>query len=129
MAYQAIKSDQSPSNDDQKKQTDISLNELTKTEDETPGARIRAYRNAAGYSQRTLALKCDPPMDFTAIGRIERNQGYTSSTLNRLATALNCTVADFFLPAELAVWPKVREQTKEAVLTIIRNDMEASGKL
>ncbi len=107
---------------------ELDMNTLIKTEEDTPGARILAYRKAAGLAQRQLALICDPPMDFTAIGRIERNQGYTGASLNRLAKALNCKVSDFFLPAELAAWPRVREDTRSAVKVMIRNDIEAAGQ-
>ncbi len=92
-----------------------------------PGARILAYRKAAGISQRKLAEKCDPPMDFTAIGRIERNQGYTSSTLKRLAAALECDVSDFFLPPELMAWSRLPDDMKQEVSQMIKRYSKAAG--
>ncbi len=88
--------------------------------DQLPGDRIRLFRNGAGFTQRALAKKCNPPMDFTAIGRIERNQGYTSSTLKRLAEALNCDVADFFLPAEILGFKKLPAEMKQEISQTIR---------
>ena len=66
-----------------------------------PGKRIREFRNKAGRSWRDLAKLCDPPMDYTSIGRIERGYGYTGDSLERFAKVLNCEVYDFFLPDEL----------------------------
>lgn len=88
--------------------------------DKLPGDRIRLFRTGAGLTQRALAKMCNPPMDFSAIGRIERNQGYTSSTLNRLADALNCDVADFFLPAEILGFKKLPADMKQEISQTIR---------
>lgn len=112
--------------DPSKKTPDIAA--LTHPENQLPGANIRAFRKAAGMSQRKLAETCDPPMDFTAIGRIERNLGYTSSTLNRLAQALNCKVSDFFLPAELIVWKDLPADMQEEIQTLIRRYYQAARK-
>lgn len=94
---------------------------------DTPGQRIRAYRNAAKLSQRDLAVMCNPPMDFTAIGRIERNMGYTSSTLLRLAEALNCSVSDFFLPIELVTWKLLPDDMRNEIAQTIKRYSDAAG--
>ena len=95
------------------------LKQLDKA-DQLPGDRIRLFRTGAGLSQRALAKMCNPPMDFSAIGRIERNQGYTSSTLNRLADALNCDVADFFIPSKALGLKKLPIEMQDEISQIIR---------
>ena len=102
-----------------------SIEELEQA-DQLPGERILAYRKAAGYSQRALAERCDPPMDFTAIGRIEHNKGYTSSTLNRLAEALGCEVADFFIPSDLVLWRHLNEADRRHISDTIRRFWQSS---
>ncbi len=88
---------------------------------ELPGDRIRAMRKKAGHSLRDLAHMCDPPMDYTAIGRIERNMGYTSATLKRIAVSLGCTVSDFFLPDELAEFTELPQDLREDVARHVQN--------
>lgn len=102
------------------------IKQLSDAED-LPGDRIRLYRNNAGMSQRALAEKCNPPMDFTAIGRIERNQGFTRSTLVRLAKALNCEVADFFLPAEVVAWKRLPDDMRQEITQTISRYCDAAG--
>ncbi len=68
---------------------------------ELPGKRIRELRKQAGLSLRDLAAQCNPPMDYSTVGRIERNMGYTGDSLERFARVLDCEVYDFFLPDEL----------------------------
>ena len=58
-------------------------------------------RKRAGYPLRDLAARCNPPMDYSTVGRIERNMGYTGDSLERIAKVLDCEVYDFFLPDEL----------------------------
>ena len=91
-----------------------------------PGDRILAYRKAAGLTQRALAEKCDPPMDFTAIGRIEHNKGYTSSTLNRLAAALGCEVSDFFIPYEMILWRQLNDADRKHISDTIHRFWQSS---
>lgn len=86
-----------------------------------PGDRIRAFRQKAGFTMRELAEVCNPPMDFSAIGRIENNQGYTSSTLGRLAKALGCEVHDFFLSEGLSGYTQLSETQKEVVHALIKD--------
>lgn len=86
----------------------------------TPGGRIRELRQKAGYTLRELAEACDPPMDFSAVARIERNQGYTSSTLKRIAVALDCTVFDLFLPDNMAQFTCLPEEAKAEVAQYIQ---------
>lgn len=92
-----------------------------KTDRSVPGSRIVEYRQAAKLSQRALAELCDPPMDFTAIGRIERNLGYSSSTLNRIAVALGCEVSDFFLPDELVRWKTLPAAIRQNIIGLINS--------
>ncbi|MGI9278716.1 MAG: helix-turn-helix domain-containing protein [Endozoicomonas sp.] len=125
MAYQPMTAKKKDS-DPPSKTPDMTT--LAQPKDELPGARIRAYRQTAGMSQRKLAEICNPPMDFSAIGRIERNLGYTSSTLNRLAKALNCEVSDFFLPAELVAWKHLPTDMKEELSTLIKRYYQAARK-
>ncbi len=93
-------------------------------EDGKPGSRVRAFRLAAGMSQRELSQKCDPPMDFTAVGRIEHNKGFTSATLNRLAVALECGIEDFFLPADIIDMRILDETDRAKVITFMRKYVE-----
>jgi transcriptional regulator with XRE-family HTH domain len=61
------------------------------------GERIRAFREAKGYSLRNLAEESG--LSLNAISRIERGQSSpTVSSLQRLATALSVTVREFFKP-------------------------------
>ena len=80
-----------------------------------PGGRIKEYRLAAGLSQRELAMKCDPPMDFTAIGRIERNTGFTNATLRRISKALECTLQDLFLPDDMINLRYLSEEERQYI--------------
>ena len=112
-----------PIKSEKENQTDYTESPSLKQLDEAnqlPGDRIRLFRTSAGLTQRALAKMCNPPMDFSAIGRIERNQGYTSSTLNRLANALNCDVADFFLPSEILGFKKLPAKMKQEIAQTIR---------
>ena len=87
---------------------------------DVPGVRIRELRQKAGYTLRELAEECNPPMDFSALARIERNQGYTSCTLKRIAVALDCTVLDFFLPDDMTQFTRLPEEAKADVAQYIQ---------
>lgn len=74
---------------------------------ELPGKRIRELRQKSGLSLREFASRCNPPMDYTTVGRIERNMGYTGDSLERFADVLGCEVSDFFLPDQLAAFAEL----------------------
>ncbi len=66
---------------------------------ESVGRQIRARRKDRGWSQERLAHLC--AVDRTFIGGIERGERNTSLlTLRKIASAMNCGVADL-LPPEL----------------------------
>ena len=94
---------------------------------EPPGKRIRELRQKSGYSLREFASRCNPPMDYTTIGRIERNMGYTGDSLERFAAVLGCEVSDFFLPDKLARYAELPEQMKDRVAMYI-NDLADAAK-
>lgn len=94
---------------------------------ELPGKRIRELRKKAGYSLRDFASRCNPPMDYTTVGRIERNMGYTGDSLERFAVALNCEVSDFFLPDELTAFSELPKDMRERVALYI-NDLAVAAK-
>lgn len=61
------------------------------------GARIRALRQARGFSQETLAERADLHRNY--VGSIERGERDVGlSSLVRLTTALGLSLADFFAP-------------------------------
>ncbi len=61
----------------------------------TVGENIRRLRNARGWKILELATRVDS--DVGNISRLERGkQGYSDEMLRKLASALGCTVADFF---------------------------------
>ncbi len=88
---------------------------------ELPGKRIRELRTKAGYTLREFAANCNPPMDYTTIGRIERNMGYTGDSLERFAAVLQCDVSDFFLPDSLAPYSDLPVDMREDVARYISN--------
>ena len=94
---------------------------------ELPGKRIRELRKQAGYSLRDFASQCNPPMDYTTVGRIERNMGYTGDSLERFAAVLNCEVSDFFLPDSLARFTELPQEMRDRVALYI-NDLADATK-
>ncbi len=84
----------------------------------TPGQRIQIIRKQKGLTQRQVADQCNPPMDFTGIGRIERGHGFTGESLRRIAEVLDCKVEDFFLPDELAFWRNLSPEDKRLITTL-----------
>src|SRR3990167_6980146 len=85
------------------------------------GVNVHRLRNTLGWSMRELVARCHPAVDHTTIRRLERNEGLTQDTVERVAKALGITKwQDLFLPPELAVagWsylPK-RDQSRLAKL-------------
>lgn len=65
---------------------------------ESPGVNVHRLRNARGWGMRDLAQRCKPPLDHTTIRRIERNEGYTRDSLERVGKALGVTVKELFCP-------------------------------
>ena len=94
----------------------------------SPGQRIQKIRKERGLTQREVADACDPPMDFTGIGRIERGHGYTGESLRRIAVVLDCEIADFFLPDELEFWRYLTPEMKRSLCDIGWNLAESVKK-
>lgn len=82
---------------------------------ELPGDRIREIRKAKGYTLRSMAENCNPPIDYTTIGRIEKNIGYTKDSLERFAAVLGCTVSDFFLYDDLKGFTELPDDLRKDV--------------
>lgn len=70
---------------------------------------------------RKLAEKCEPELDHTTVRRLERNEGYTQDTLERIAAALHTTVESLFLPPALADWPALTPQNQARIAETIRD--------
>lgn len=88
---------------------------------EPPGVNVHRLREALDLSQRALADKCHPPLDHTTIRRIERNEGYTQDTLERVAKALGVRVEHLFLPPELLDWPKLPEDARRRLADMVQD--------
>jgi transcriptional regulator with XRE-family HTH domain len=83
-----------------------------------PGATLRALRAARGWSLRRAAeLASRPGFDLTysAIHRIESNQGYTSKSLSALAAIYKVDVPSLFLPAELRGLAELPAETRQRI--------------
>ena len=70
-------------------------------------------------TQRDLGEACKPPLDFTTIARLERNTGYTSSTLERVAVALGVQKWELELPSELFPFTLLSPDKKQIVIQLI----------
>ncbi len=70
---------------------------------------------------RLLAERCDPEVDHTTIRRLERNEGYTQDTLERVAKVLGVTVQELFLPPALQEWPSLTPQNQARIAETIRD--------
>lgn len=88
-------------------------------EPQLPGDRIREMRHALGYSMKDLAESCNPPMDYSTIGRIEKNKGYTKDSLERFAEVFKCEVSDFFLYEPLKGYSQLPAEAREDVAKYI----------
>lgn len=93
----------------------------TYAETAPPGATIHKLREANDWSQRYLGERCEPPMDHTAIQRIERNKGYTRNSLERVAAALGVQVHTLFLPPELLPYASLPPEIKQRIAATIRD--------
>ncbi len=105
----------------QKEEVNLSL-----YNESAPGGRIKYLRNQRHLTQREFVKLCEKSMDFTALGRIERNLGYTRSSLEKIAKVLNCEVYDFFIPKELKDFTNLSEEDKKTILSLIKRLSENS---
>ncbi len=88
---------------------------------EPPGANIHRLRAARDMTLRDVAARCDPPLTFAALSRIEKNIGYTQDSLMRISKALGCTVADLFLPQEIALLPHLPPPVRARIVESVRD--------
>ena len=66
---------------------------------------VRRLRSEAGFSQEGLALRCG--LHRTYLGSIERGErNVTIQTADKLARALDTTLADLFLELERGADPR-----------------------
>lgn len=86
-----------------------------------PGVNVYRLRNAHGWSMRTLADKCHPALEHTTIRRVERNEGFTQDTLERVAKALGVQVYEFFLPPELVEWPSLPQKVRQRLAKSVQD--------
>lgn len=86
-----------------------------------PGANIHRLRLAKDLPLRKLAAACDPPLTFAALSRIEKNLGYTQDSLSRIARALGCSVADLFLPPDLAMLARLPRDVRARLIESVRD--------
>lgn len=89
--------------------------------DHPPGCNIYRLRTELGISMRGLAERCEPEVDHTTIRRLERNEGYTQDTLERVAKVLGTTVEALFLPPELADWPSLNAHARSRISETVRD--------
>lgn len=89
------------------------------TDTTIPGDRIRAMRHQLGYTMKELAENCNPPMDYSTVGRIEKNKGYTKDSLERFAEVMKCEVSDFFLYEQLKGFTQLPEEARQDVAKYI----------
>lgn len=89
--------------------------------DEPPGSNIYRLRTAAGLSMRALAERCDPELDHTTIRRLERNEGFTQDTLERVAKVLGVSVQSLFLPPALQDWPALTPKNQARIAETVRD--------
>ena len=87
-----------------------------------PGANVHRLRNAFGWSMRELADKCHPALDHTTVRRLERNEGFTQDTIERIAKALKVPRwQDLFLPPELADWSHLPERARARLAEAVQD--------
>lgn len=89
--------------------------------DSPPGVNIWRRRIELGLSMRALGERCEPEIDHTTVRRLERNEGFTQDTLERIARALGCNANDLFLPPELADWPVLSKSAKTRIAETVRD--------
>lgn len=70
---------------------------------------------------RALAERCDPELDHTTVRRLERGEGYTQDSLERVAKVLGTTVEALFLPPELQDWPSLTPANRARIAETVRD--------
>lgn len=92
-----------------------------------PGVNIHRLRNALGWSLRELADRCQPALDHTTVRRVERNEGFTQDSIERIAKALKIPRwQDLFLPPELADWPHLPERARARLAESVQDAATAT---
>lgn len=88
-----------------------------------PGDALRALRHSKGWSLRQAADAADAqgyPLTFSAISRIESNQGYTSSSLEAMARLYGVRVEDLFIPRQILSIATLPVETRDRLLLQIQ---------
>lgn len=91
------------------------------SDDRPPGSTIRWLRKQRGWSQLQLGEACEPPLDPTSIGRIEKNESYTSDSLGRIARALKVSEEQLFLPVSLMPYATLDDAGRERVESMLQD--------
>jgi len=86
-----------------------------------PGINIHRLRQARGWSIYALAAACNPHLDPGTVNRIEHNQGYTSDSLRRIATALGVSIEALFYPPEIAAYAKLPSDVRQRLADTIQD--------
>ena len=82
------------------------------------GERLKKIRKERGLTQRELALKISGKVDYTYIGKIERNRQFPSiGVLKRISDALSVPLSYFFL-----------EEGTAALLKLLPEDLKEIAK-
>ena len=90
-----------------------------------PGVNVNRLRMARQWSIYALADACRPPLSASAISRIERNEGYTSDSLHRVASALNVPVEALFYPPEIAAYSRLPPDLRQRLADTIQDTAAA----
>lgn len=85
---------------------------------------IRERRKAKGMTQEDLAAASG--VDRSALSRIERGMlGYTGTTLESLADALDCSVADLFKDPDagadiVSIWDHIPTESRDQARAVLQ---------
>lgn len=88
-------------------------------ETDPPGVNVYRLRMARGWSQHELARRCAPPMDPSAVSRVEHNQGYTQDSLTRIAAALGVPAQSLFYPPEIVTYARLPDAIRSRLADTI----------
>lgn len=91
------------------------------TQTAPPGINIYRLRIARGWSQGDLAKACRPPITPSNVSRIERNQGFTQDTLQRIAVALGVDYQALFYPPEIAAYASLPRDVRDRLAGTIQD--------